>query len=183
MHRQREFGGHDRKRSVIVSGPMERPHEIAASRFRAPRNDDRETVIAGDATQSRAADAARLVLLGLGISVVPLDTSVNIAFPEITGSFGLPIAMIQWVVICYVLTHAGLMLACGRIGDMWGHATVFRAGLLWSIVAFLLCAAAPGFGWLLFARFLQGISAGLILSCGRPSSFSTALYPSSVLMM
>jgi MFS family permease len=73
--------------------------------------------------------------------------------------------MIQWVVICYVLTHAGLMLACGRIGDMWGHARVFRAGLVWSIVAFLLCAAAPSLGWLLFARFLQGISAGLILSC------------------
>ena len=117
----------------------------------------------------------RLALLGLGISVVPLDTSVNIAFPEITGSFGLPIAMIQWVVICYVLTHAGLMLACGRIGDMWGHARVFRAGLLWSIVAFLLCAAAPSFGWLLFARVLQGISAGLILSCAP--ALVTSLYP------
>ena len=99
---------------------------------------DPETVIASEAKQSGAVHAAlrrnapwlRLVLLGLGISVVPLDTSVNIAFPEITGSFGLPIAMIQWVVICYVLTHAGLMLACGRIGDMWGHARVFRAGLV-----------------------------------------------------
>jgi MFS family permease len=154
---------------------MEHRHEIAASRFRAFRNDGRKTVIAGDTTQSRAGSAARLMLLGLGISVVPLDTAVNIAFPEITGGFGLPIAMIQWVVICYVLTHAGLMLACGRIGDMWGHARVFRAGLLWSIVAFLLCAAAPGFGWLLFARFLQGISAGLILSCAP--ALVTSLYP------
>src|SRR6266481_1520106 len=33
----------------------------------------------------------RLVLVGLGISVVPLDTAVNIAFPDITGSFGPPI--------------------------------------------------------------------------------------------
>src|SRR5690348_16143130 len=117
----------------------------------------------------------RLALVGLGISVVPLDTTVNIAFPDITGSFGLPIAMIQWVVICYVLTHAALMLACGRIGDMWGHARVFRAGLLWSVIAFLLCAAAPSFGWLLFARFLQGTSAGLILSCAP--ALVTSLYP------
>jgi MFS family permease len=102
----------------------------------------------------------RLVLVGLGMSVVPLDTAVNIAFPDITGSFGLPIAMIQWVVICYVLTHAGLMLAFGRVGDMWSHATVFRAGLAWSVAAFLLCAMAPSFGWLLFFRFLQGIGAG-----------------------
>src|SRR5947207_12928240 len=117
----------------------------------------------------------RLVLVGLGISVVPLDSSVNIAFPDITGSFGLPIAMIQWVVICYVLTHAGLMLAFGRVGDMWSHGRVFRAGLLWSVVAFLLCAAAPSFGWLLFFRFLQGIGAGLIISCAP--ALVTSLYP------
>src|ERR1700686_1102805 len=71
----------------------------------------------------------RLVMLGLGISVVPLDTAVNISFPDITGSFGLPISMIQWVVICYVLTYAALMLAFGRIGDIAGHARAFRAGL------------------------------------------------------
>ena len=85
----------------------------------------------------------RLVLVGLGTSVVPLDTAVNIAFPEITGSFGLPIEMIQWVVICYVLTYSSLMLAFGRVGDIWGHGRVFRIGLLWSSVAYLLCAAAP----------------------------------------
>src|SRR5216683_2675224 len=117
----------------------------------------------------------RLMLVGLGISVVPLDTAVNIAFPDITGSFGLPIPMIQWVVICYVLTHAGLMLAFGRVGDMWSHGRVFRAGLLWSVVAFLLCAAAPSFGWLLFFRFLQGIGAGLIISCAP--ALVTSLYP------
>ena len=160
---------------------MGRLHEIALSRLRAPRNDSREPVIAVGPKQPAATAPAtrwpllRLVLIGLGISVVPLDTAVNIAVPEITGSFGLPIPMIQWVVICYVLTHAGLMLACGRIGDMWGHGRVFRAGLLWSIAAFLLCAAAPSFGWLLFARFLQGISAGLILSCAP--ALVTSLYP------
>lgn len=117
----------------------------------------------------------RLVMLGLGISVVPLDTAVNISFPDITGSFGLPISMIQWVVICYVLTYSALMLAFGRIGDIAGHARVFRAGLAWSVVAFLLCAAAPGFGWLLFFRFLQGIGAGLVISCAP--ALVTSLYP------
>ena len=97
--------------------------------------------------------------------MVPLDSAVNIAFPDITGSFGLPIAMIQWVIIAYVLTHAGLMLAFGRVGDIWSHSGVFRAGLAWSTAAFLLCAAAPSFGWLLFARVMQGVGAGLVLSC------------------
>jgi MFS family permease len=126
---------------------------------------------------NRAAHVLQLVLIGLGISVVPLDSSVNIAFPDITGSFGLPISMIQWVIIAYVLTHAGLMLAFGRVGDIWGHRGVFRAGLLWSGVAYLLCAAAPSFGWLLAARVLQGIGAGLVLSCAPV--LVTSLYPES----
>src|ERR1051325_6178917 len=127
------------------------------------------------APPSALRDRVRLVLIGLGFSVVPLDPAVNIAFPDITGSFDLPIPMIQWVVICYVLTHAGLMLAFGRVGDMWGHGRVVRAGLLWSVAAFLLCAAAPSFGWLLFFRFLQGIGAGLIISCAP--ALVTSLYP------
>src|ERR1700750_2480898 len=115
--------------------------------------------------QMTPSQVLQLVLVGLGTSVVPLDTAVNIAFPEITGSFGLPVEMIQWVVICYVLTYSSLMLAFGRVGDIWGHGRVFRIGLLWSSVAYLLCAAAPNFGWLLFCRFLQRIGASLIVSC------------------
>jgi EmrB/QacA subfamily drug resistance transporter len=120
-------------------------------------------------------EALRLLLVGLGTSVVPLDTAVNIAFPEITGSFGLPIQMIQWVVICYVLTYASLMLAFGRVGDIFGHGRVFRIGLLWSGGAYLLCAAAPSYPWLLFCRFLQGIGASLIVSCAP--ALVTSLFP------
>ncbi len=105
------------------------------------------------------------MLVGFGTSVVPLDTAVNIAFPDITASFGLPIQAIQWVIICYVLTYASLMLAFGRVGDIFGHGRVFRIGLLWSGAAYLLCAVAPSYGWLLFCRFLQGIGASLIVSC------------------
>jgi EmrB/QacA subfamily drug resistance transporter len=117
----------------------------------------------------------RLVLVGLGTSVVPLDSAVNIAFPDITGSFGLPVEMIQWVVICYVLTHASLMLAFGRLGDVFGHGRVFRLGLLWNCAAFLGCAAAPSYDWLLFWRFLQGIGAASILSCAP--ALVTSLFP------
>ena len=87
----------------------------------------------------------------------------------------LPIETIQWVVICYVLTHAALMLAFGRLGDVFGYGRVFRAGLLWNAVAFVCCAAAPSFGWLLFCRFLQGIGAALILSCAP--ALVTGLFP------
>jgi EmrB/QacA subfamily drug resistance transporter len=117
----------------------------------------------------------RLILVGLGAAGVPLDTAVNIAFPDITASFRLPIVMIQWVVIAYVLTYASLLLAFGRIGDIFGHGRVFRAGLLWSTAALLLCALAPAYGWLLVFRVLQGIGAGLVISVAP--ALVTSLYP------
>jgi len=83
--------------------------------------------------------------------------------------------MIQWVVICYVLTYSSLMLAFGRVGDIWSHGRLFRIGLLWSSVAYLLCAAAPNYGWLLFCRFLQGIGASLIVSCAP--ALVTGMFP------
>lgn len=119
--------------------------------------------------------AAKLALIGLGTLVVPLDTAVNIAFPSITGHFGLEMARIQWVVIAYVLTHGSLVLAFGRIGDVFGHLHVFRAGLAWSAGALLLCAWASDYGLLLACRVLQGIGAGLVISCG--AALATSLYP------
>ena len=105
-------------------------------------------------------------MIGLGTAAVQLDTSVNIAFPAITRGFGLSIGDIQWVVICYVLTYASLLLALGRIGDTVGHALVFRIGLVWSTVALLLVAWSPSFGAMLLFRCLQGVGAALVLSCG-----------------
>ncbi len=138
-----------------------------------------------DATAGPGADATaapgalgRLLLVGLGTSVVPLDSALNIAFPAMTAHFGQPLADIQWIVICYVLTYGSLMLGIGRLGDIFGHARVFRAGLAWSALAYLLCSAAPGFGWLMACRVLQGVGAALVISCGP--ALATSLYPEAL---
>ena len=104
-------------------------------------------------------------MIGLGTATTQLDTSVNIAFPAITKGFDISIGDIQWVVICYVLTYASLLLALGRIGDTVGHAIIFRIGLIWSTAALLLVSYSPSFGAMLFFRFLQGVGAALVLSC------------------
>jgi MFS family permease len=113
-------------------------------------------------------------MIGLGLATAQLDTSVNIAFPAITRGFDLAIGGIQWVVICYVLTYASLLLALGRIGDTVGHARVFRIGLIWSTVALLLVGWSPSFGAMLLFRCLQGVGAALVLSCGV--ALITSLY-------
>jgi MFS family permease len=109
---------------------------------------------------------SRVLVVCIGTLVVPLDSMVNLDFPSIILRFDLGIPDIQWLVISYTLTHASLLLVFGRIGDMIGHRRIFLAGTGWSAAAFVLCGAAPSYGWLLFARCLQGVGAGLVLSCG-----------------
>jgi MFS family permease len=116
----------------------------------------------------------QIAMIGLGTATAQLDTSVNIAFPAITGRFDLAIGDIQWVVISYVLTYASLLLVLGRIGDAIGHAIVFRTGLIWSAGAFVLVGYAPSYGAMLFFRCLQGVGAALVLSCG--AALVTLLY-------
>lgn len=116
----------------------------------------------------------QICMIGLGTATAQLDTSVNIAFPAITRGFDLSIGDIQWVVICYVLTYASLLLVLGRIGDTIGHATIYRIGLIWSAVALLLVGCAPSYGAMLVFRCLQGVGAALVLSCG--TALVTSLY-------
>ena len=116
-----------------------------------------------------------LLILGLGTLVGPLDSSVNIAFPFITGAFGVPLADIRWVIVSYVLTYCSLMLVFGKLGDLFGHKRIFTAGLSVSLVSFLLCAVATQFEWLLAFRVLQGVGAALVLSCGPAIAIS--LFP------
>jgi MFS family permease len=123
----------------------------------------------GESDRFRAA-----ALIGLGTALAPLDTAVNVALPAMTGSFGLTIGAAQWIVIAYVLTYASLLLAIGRIGDLFGHRLIFRLGLAWSAAALLACALAPGYGWLLVGRAAQGIGSALVLACGP--ALLTALY-------
>lgn len=116
-----------------------------------------------------------LLIVGLGTVVVPLDSAVNIGFPAIVAHFALPIPMIQWIIIAYVLTQTALMLSFGRLGDLFGYRRVFLIGTGTSTIAFAACALAPSYPALIAARVLQGIAAGLILSVGP--ALATSLYP------
>ena len=118
---------------------------------------------------------ARLLIVGLGTLQVPLDTTVNLAFPYIVAAFGIAVPEIKWVVICYVGVHASLMLICGRLGDLFGYRRVFLAGCAWSAVAFVMCTMATTYGWLLAARAMQGVGAALVLSVGP--ALATGAFP------
>ena len=117
---------------------------------------------------SRGRQWLTLLIVGLGVATGPLDSAVNIAFPAITSAFAIAVPTIQWVVICYVLTYASLLLGCGRLADIIGHKRVFLWGLYWSAGSLTLCGLAPTFGWFLFFRGLQGIGSAQVCKDHSP---------------
>lgn len=106
---------------------------------------------------------AVVVVACMGGLLGGLDTSVNIAFPDITASFDIDVAQIQWVVVSFVLTYSVLLLPAGRLGDRYGHGRVMLIGTVTQIFAFVACAASPSFGLFLISRVLQGVAMALIL--------------------
>lgn len=115
-----------------------------------------------------------LLVVCLGMIAAPLDSSVNIAFPEIATKFGRSVPDIRWVVVAYVLTYASLLLVFGKLGDLVGYRIVFQAGLAIATGGLAACAFAPGFETLLLGRMLQGIGVALVLSCAP--ALATTLY-------
>lgn len=121
--------------------------------------------------------ARAFAVVSLGAVVGPLDSAVNIAFPSITAAFDLELPSIQWLIICYLLTYSGLIMVSGRLGDLYGYRRVFGIGLAIVAAAFVACAAAPGYAWLLAARILQGIGIALVLGAGPALALS--IHPDS----
>jgi EmrB/QacA subfamily drug resistance transporter len=99
----------------------------------------------------------------LGSSVAGIDsTVVAVALPAIGRNLNASFQALQWTVTSYTLTLAALILLAGSLSDRWGRRRVFLAGLAWFTLASVLCAAAPGIGWLIAARAVQGVGGALM---------------------
>jgi EmrB/QacA subfamily drug resistance transporter len=139
---------------------------------------DSKALFVSDPSTRRAKAITGLIVVGCGVAVGPLDTAVNIAFPAIVGEFQLPLEMIQWIIICYVLTYSSLTLIAGKLGDRYGRRRIFKIGLAASCIGLAACSLAPSFGALLPARVAQGLGTALAIACGP--ALATSLYPESL---
>jgi len=111
----------------------------------------------------QAASSWPIVVAAAAVLVVNLDTMVNIALPALTRSFTVEVSEIGWLVICYVLTYACLLVTTGRLADAYGHERMLRIGLLLSVAGLTLCGVAPTWGLFLAGRVVQGGGAALVL--------------------
>lgn len=102
-----------------------------------------------------------VVLVAVFMSLISVSI-VNVALPTIQQGLGASQSDLQWVLSGYALTFGVVLVAAGRVGDLVGRGGVFVIG----VVVFTLCSIGAGFapssGWLILARFLQGVGSGLL---------------------
>jgi len=119
-----------------------------------------------------------IVAAVLGSGVVFLDgTVVNVALPAISRDLHASVRGLQWMLDGYLVTLSSLLLLGGSAGDRYGRRRVFVAGLAGFVAASVLCGFAPGVGFLIAARALQGV-AGALLVPASLSIISSGFEPS-----
>ncbi|HLY82979.1 MAG TPA: MFS transporter [Acidimicrobiales bacterium] len=123
--------------------------------------------------------AGRWILLAavLGSGVAALDaTVVNVALPAIGKDLGAGVSGLQWVLTGYLITLAALILIGGSLGDRYGRRRVFVVGVMWFMLASVLCGVAPSLGFLIAGRALQGIG-GALLTPGSLAMMQASFRP------
>lgn len=100
----------------------------------------------------------------LGSSMAFIDgTVVNVALPALQSALGATVSQVQWVVECYALFLAALLLAGGSLGDLYGRRKIFAVGVILFAGASSWCGLAANVGQLIAARGLQGIGGALLV--------------------
>jgi EmrB/QacA subfamily drug resistance transporter len=101
--------------------------------------------------------------VGLATFMTYLDNNVvNVAIPAVQRDLHLTTSGLEWVVSGYILVFASLLLAGGRLADVWGRKRVFMTGLAIFTGSSLAAGLATTAGELIAARAVQGLGAALL---------------------
>jgi EmrB/QacA subfamily drug resistance transporter len=124
----------------------------------------------------KSTNAWVLALTSVASLMVALDTLVvSTALTTIRQDLGASIEELEWTVNSYNLSLAVLLLPAAALGDRFGRRRVFAAGLALFAATSAACALAPGVGWLIAARAVQGAGAALVISIAL--AIVSAAYP------
>ena len=105
-----------------------------------------------------------LIAMSLATLMTYLDNNVvNVAIPTIQRDLHLSVSGLEWVVSSYLLVVAGLLLAGGRVADVFGRRRIFLAGLAIFTLSSLAAGLAGSGALLIGSRAVQGLGAALLM--------------------
>jgi len=90
-------------------------------------------------------------------------TIISIALPAMREGLGATLIQAQWINNGYLLPLSALILLGGALGDRFGVARAFGAGIVVFVIASLLCAIAPTPETMIAGRVLKGAGAAAMI--------------------
>lgn len=108
-----------------------------------------------------------LSAVGMGIFLATIDGSiVNVSLPTLVHAFETDFALVQWVVLSYLLTVTTLMLGVGRLADIYGKKRIYTAGFIVFTLGSVLCGFSPTIQALIGFRVVQAVGASMTMALG-----------------
>ena len=108
-----------------------------------------------------------LAAVAAGNFLATIDSSiVNIALPTLVRDFNQDLAVIEWVVLVYLLTITTLILGVGRLADIVGKKKLYLLGIIVFTTSSVLCGLAQDVYVLISFRVTQAIGAALMMALG-----------------
>jgi EmrB/QacA subfamily drug resistance transporter len=104
------------------------------------------------------------LITSLALFMVSLDNLVvATALPVIKAGLGASLAQLEWTVNAYTLTFAVLLLTGAALGDGFGRARMFTAGVALFTIGSAAAALSSTGDSLVLARALQGTGAAVVM--------------------
>jgi EmrB/QacA subfamily drug resistance transporter len=128
------------------------------------------SIIVPSAATSAPSYPLRWIVAAVVLTANAMDlldaTIVNVAAPSIHRELGGGASSIQWLSAGYTLAFAVLLIAGGRLGDIFGRRRLFLIGSAGFTLFSAACAAAPDVNVLIALRVLQGAFGALMIPQG-----------------
>ena len=105
-------------------------------------------------------DRVVAAVAGLGMFLAALDISVNVALPSIANGLNADLQSVQWVLVAFIATRAGLVMGAGSFADRFGLRRVFIFGAVSYLIAMVTISLSPNLESVVGFRVLQGFGAG-----------------------
>ncbi len=112
--------------------------------------------------------ARNAITLGLLAAIGPFAIDMYLpALPTIAADLQASTAATQMTLMAFFVAFGVCQVAYGPLSDMVGRKPPLYFGLALFVIGSSGCAAAPGIGWLIFFRLVQGMGASSVMVIPR----------------
>lgn len=99
----------------------------------------------------------------LGAILVPVNsTMIAVALSSISTYYDQSISNITWVVTIYLIVMAVTQPIAGKLGDIYGHRSMYLAGVILFLIGSIGCAFAPNLAFLISFRSIQAAGGAIL---------------------